>query len=211
MTITSDSTPTFPACPTYGFNVDPMILVKIVTLESGFERTSRKWAQARRTFAGMPVGTKPQRDIEAILYFYLAIGATEGAFRFKDWTDFKSCRLDDEPFRTDQPILVSSGSSPERYRLAKVYTVGAFTHTRYITRPIGSTITVANDSGIAQTDWTLDEATGFIVPGGTFTGTPSFWGGEFDVYCRFDGAFQVEIANFKIQTAQVNLIEKRER
>lgn len=206
----ADASPIFPACPTYGFTVDPLILVKIVTLESGFERTTRKWRQALRTYSGMPVGQKPQADIEAVMYFYLALGAMSTAFRFKDWTDYKSCVLDDEPTPIDQPVQVTTDQSPERYRLVKNYSAGGFTHTRTISRPRGETIRVANEHGVEQTDWNLDEATGYIVPGGTFAGIPTAWGGEFDVYCRFDGNFQIEISNFKIQTATVNLIEKRE-
>lgn len=209
--ITADSAVTFPLCPTYGFTVDPMILVKIIALESGFERTVRKWRQAKRTYSGVPTGARPQADIESILYFFLAVGATEGTFRFKDWTDYKTCRLGLTPSAIDQPI-VSNGESPALYRLSKAYSVGSFTHLRTIYRPIGATVLVANESGVTQSaaDWTLDEATGYIVPGIGFVGTPTFWGGEFDVLCRFDGAFQVEMSNFEIQTAHVNLIEKKQ-
>lgn len=210
--ITPDSTVLFPACPTYGFTVDPLILVKIVELESGFERSNRKWAQALRTYSGVPVGQRPERDIESIYYFYLAIGGMATPFRFKDYVDFKSCRLGADPTPVDQDI-VSNGASPPLYRLAKIYEISNLSMIRYITRPIGSTVMVANESGVEQDPslWTLDESTGFITVESGFDGIPSSWGGEFDVYCRFDGQFSVEITNHRIQSATVNIVEKREK
>jgi uncharacterized protein (TIGR02217 family) len=211
MPIQDDDAVTFPACPTYGFSVDPSILVKIVSREGGFERLDRKWAHPRRRYDGIPVGEKPQADIEEILHFFLAVGGMSTYFRFKDWTDYKSCSLDDEVTPLDQPFSFESGS-PGGYRLIKRYSIGPFTYDRPIYRPIGTTIRVANQSGTEQAEstWILQESTGLLAPLGTFTGTPTSWGGEFDVMVRFNAPFIPEISNFKIQKASVSLIEKRE-
>lgn len=212
MPIQTDSAVTFPACPTYGFSVDPTILVKIVGREGGFERLNRKWAHPIRKFDGVPVGEKPQADIEEILHFFLAIGGMSTYFRFKDWTDYKSCLLDDDPHFTDQPFTFEAGS-PGGYRLTKRYTIGPYVYNRPIYRPIGSTIRVCNQSGVEQdsSKFILQESTGLLAPIGGFTGTPSAWGGEFDVLVRFNAPFIPEISNFHIQRATVSLIEKRER
>lgn len=211
--ITADTTPDFPACPSYGFTVGPMIMVKVIGLDSGFERTVRKWQRAKRTFNGMPVGQRPEADIEQIYNFYLALGSSANPFRFRDIVDFKSCSISDDTSFDDQPIAVITADSPDSYRLAKIYTVGAFSMVRYITRPRGETIRISNTSRVEQPDstWTIDENTGFLTITGGFTGTPGFWGGEFDVLTRFDGVFEVTVSNYKIQTATVNLIEKLER
>lgn len=211
MTIQVDDTPVFPACPTYGFTVDPSILVKIVMREGGFERLDRKWDQALRKYDGVPTGEKPQADIEDILHFFLAIGGMSTYFRFKDWTDYKSCLLDEEISALDQPFVLEVGS-PGGYRLTKEYAVGTYTHLRPIRRPIADTIVVANESGVAQSsaNWILQESTGLLQPLPGFAGTPASWGGEFDVLVRFSAPFIPEISNFKIQRASVSLIEKRE-
>lgn len=206
-TITADTTPTFPICPAYGFTVDPFFLVKIITREGGFELVDRKWSQARREFNGVPLGDRVQEDIEQILYFWLAMGGMTTSFRFKDFTDFKSCKIGSTIAATDQP-LVSLGSS--QYQITKRYTVGSITHTRNIYRPIGSTLLVANEVGAVQSSWTLNEATGVITKGGGFSGTPTAAGFEFDVLCRFNGNFAPQISNLEIQSADVSLIEKRE-
>ena len=208
-TILPDTTPRFPICPAYGFSVDPYILVKIITREGGFELVDRKWAQARRVYDGTPLGDRVQEDIEAILYFWLAVGGTSGAFRFKDFTDYKSCRLAASIAAVDQP-LVLTGDSPTSYQLTKQYTYGALTHVRPIRRPVGETVVIANEVGAVQTDWTCDEATGIVTPGGSFAGTPTAAGFEFEVYCRFNSNFVPQIVNKEIQNAEVSIIEKRE-
>lgn len=209
--ITADPLPTFPHCPTYGFAVDPTILVKIVAREGGFESVTRKWAHPLRRFNGVPIGDSPEEDVERILYFWLAMGGTAGIFRFKDWTDYKSCLLADQPAAIDQPLVVNA-DSPGGYQLLKQYVFGSLTYERPITRPIGETILIANEVGAVQpgSSYTLDAATGLLAINGGFTGTPTSWGGEFDVRARFDGAFVPQISNFKIQRADVSIIEKRE-
>jgi uncharacterized protein (TIGR02217 family) len=88
--------------------------------------------------------------------------------------------------------------------------VGAFTHVRPIRRPVGSTVRIANEVGAEQSDWTLDEATGIVTPGGTFAGVPTAAGFEFDVLCRFNSSFAPSIVNHEIQNAEVSVIEIRE-
>lgn len=208
-TITPDTTPRFPTCPSYGFRADPFFLVKIIAREGGFELVDRKWSQARRTFDGVPMGDRVQEDIEDILYFWLAVGGMSGEFRFKDWTDYKSSRVGDSILATDQPLL-ELDTSPVTYQLVKQYTVGALTHTRHIKRPVGESLLVANEVGAEQDDWTLDEATGILTPGPTFAGTATAAGFHFEVLCRFNDSFAPQITNHEIQNAEVSLIEKRE-
>lgn len=210
--ITPDLSPIFPSCPTFGFSVKPRLLVKKTALESGRTLRDRKWAQGLRLYEGVPLGQRPQADIERALNFFWAIGGESILFRFKDWSDYKSCILDDDPDPLDQAFSLVSGS-PGGYRLVKAYTSGVFTEYRKITRPNGSTIRVANELGVEQaaSRWTIDESSGFLIPDGTFVGTPTTWGGEFYVPVAFDeGGTQFELTNHKIQSATVTLLEERD-
>lgn len=209
--ITTTLLPTFPGCPTYGFTSQPDYLVKIVTREGGYEKRDRKWQQALHRYEGMPMGERPQRDIEAIAEFFHGVGAQTHKFRFLDYADFKSCRLDDDASALDQPFITGPGS-PGAYQLVKVYPASpARTTTRVITQPNGGTIRVANEASIEQAagTWTIEEDTGLLVPGPGFAGVPTSWGGEFFVPCRFDGPLRVEISNFEIQSLACSLIEVR--
>jgi uncharacterized protein (TIGR02217 family) len=210
MTIIPDLAETFPGCPTYGFIPEPNLLVKITAREGGFERRDRKWSRFLWKYTGVPMGDQPQEDILDIYDFWLAMGAMWSGFRFKDWMDFQSCRISETPAATDQP-LEASADSPANFQLLKVYTTksGRTTQLREITRPIGSTIMIANDVGAPQTDWTLNEATGVVSIGEGFAGTPTSWGGQFDVWVRFDAQFNPTISNHEIMSVTVQLAEIR--
>lgn len=210
MTIVPDLAELFPTCPTFGFIAEPNYLVKITAREGGFERRQRVWARPLSKYTGVPTGDQPNDDIEELLEFWHAMGGMSSGFRFRDWIDYKSCRLGGTPAATDQPLILS-GDSPPSYRLIKQYVTksGRTTQEREITRPIGSTVVVANQLGVTQTDWTLDESTGLLTKGGTFTGTPHSWGGEFDVWCRFDAIFNPSISNLNVMNVTVQLAEIR--
>lgn len=209
-TITPDLAEVFPACPTYGFVAEPGWLVKIAAREGGYERRDLKWSRSLRKYTGVPTGDQPQDDIEDILDFWEAMNGFWQGFRFKDWMDYKSCRLRLTPAATDQPLVVS-GDSPASYRLVKNYATksGRTIQPREILRPIGSTIMIANDTGAVQSAWTLDESTGLVTIDGGFAGTPTSWGGEFDVWCRFDAQFNPTISDYQAMSVTVQLAEIR--
>lgn len=207
-TIIADTAERFPICPTFGFVAEPNYLVKITSREGGFERRDRKWARPLIKFTGVPMGDRPQRDVEQVLYFWHAMGGMWSGFRFKDQSDYKSCRLDANPAPTDMPLVVS-GDSPSSYRLMKQYVAGSTIQEREIVRPVGSTIRIANEVGVEQHDWTLHEATGLLTKGGTFSGTPTSWGGEFEVWVRFDAQFNPSFSTYQVMNVSVSLAEIR--
>ncbi|HUE18887.1 MAG TPA: DUF2460 domain-containing protein [Stellaceae bacterium] len=212
-TIIPDIAEVFPTCPTFGFIAEPNYLVKITAREGGYERRQRVWAMPLSKYTGVPSGDQPSEDIEILLDFWNAMGGMSSGFRFKDWIDYKSCHTSQTPTALDQP-LVLSGDSPVSYRLVKQYSTlsGRTIQQRYIQRPIGSTVLVANALGVTQEDWSLDESTGLLTPGGTFSGVPTRWGGEFDVWCRFDAIFNPSITDWgtnAVMNVTVQLAEIR--
>jgi uncharacterized protein (TIGR02217 family) len=206
--ITADPALVFPACPTFGFKGEPNYLVKITSREGGYERRQRVWSRPLYKYTSVPLGSQSQDDIENVLYFWHAVGGMSNGFRFQDQVDYKSCRLSATPAVTDQP-LESLADSPGRYVLCKQYQIGSVIQQREILRPIGSTIMIGNEDGEPQTDWTLDESCGLVIPGETFAGTPYCWGGEFHVWVRFDGQLSPEFSNYEIMNLEVQMTELR--
>jgi uncharacterized protein (TIGR02217 family) len=209
---TADPMPRFPQCPTFGFRTSPDYLVKIIARESGFERRDLKWSQAIRTYTAVPVGPRPQADMEAVQAFYLAISGFFTIFRFKDWTDYQSCSIDATPAPDDQLLSIPAGS-PSVYQLAKTYTAGALVLVRAITRPVGSSVMIANEAGEQQdaSTWSLDESTGLVTPLSSFNGTPGSWGGSFEVPVRFDSVPEIEVVDFQIQHYYQPVVLKEDR
>jgi uncharacterized protein (TIGR02217 family) len=211
VTLIADQMPTFPRCPTFGFACVPQILAKVVEREGGYERVVRKWDQPLRQFNSVPLGQQSEADMHEVLKFHLALGGISTAFRFTDYTDFKSCDIGASIAPTDQPLVLEVGS-PGGFQLWKRYTFGALEHLRRIYRVDGSTFRVANELGTEQdaSRWTLDEGRGLLIPGGTFSGTPTSWGGEFAVKARFAQDPEFEISNYRIQRVDCQIREKRE-
>lgn len=200
----------FPECPSYGFNVQPKYLVKIVIREGGYERADRRWARPLITLTAVPVGDRDEADVQSILYFWHAMGGRRTTFLFKDWTDYKSCPTQTTLTALDQPLVaVTLADSSTAYQLTKQYVVTPHTQSREITQPKGDTVVVANNSGASQTDFTIDESTGLLKPGGSFSGTPFTWGGEFYIPVRFDSELDAEVADQHIQSVTFTLQEKR--
>jgi len=207
--ILADTAPLFPRCPTFGFTMQPDYLVKITQREGGFERRDRKWARPLHQYSTVPM-VQQQADIEAVLNFWHVVGGRSTGFRFKDWADFTSGSIDNTPTALDQPFTFIPGS-PGGYQMTKRYQVGSMVLDRFIYRPVGSTIRVANDAGVEQaaSRWTVDESSGYLTPGAGFVGTPGTWGGEFTVYVRFNSDLQIQITDFKIQSVNFALQELR--
>lgn len=207
----------FPECPGYGFSTNPMYLVNLVIRNDGFERADRRWARPLLTFTASPFAARDEATIQAILYFWHAMGGRKGQFIFKDWTDYKSCMTYQTPARTDAPLVARTMSdSSTAYQLQKRYEIfsddsgfAPVTQLREITKPVASTILIANAAGTNQTDFTIDEEHGLVKPGGSFSGVPTTWGGQFNVPARFNSELNMTIVDKQVQGVSFTVLEKR--
>lgn len=208
-TITADTMAKLPERVSYGFTASPNYRSRASEREGGFERINRVWARPLLYITSARLEDTPITNVETVLAFFHAMGGQASYFRCKDHTDYQSCGVQSTPSRLDQPLVLKTGSSTE-WQLCKNYTAGSITQRREIYKPIGSTILIANGGGVLQTDWTLDEATGILTKGGGFSGTPTTWGGQFDVEVRFmNDMLDVAIQNYGSRDTSFVLREKR--
>jgi uncharacterized protein (TIGR02217 family) len=203
----------FPACPSFGFTVQPDYSVTIIERASGLRTVNRNWYYPLHIYTAVPIGERPQDDIHRILRFWHAHGGQSGRFLFFDYVDFKSpVSIDDDPLPTDQP-LVEVLDSPGGFQLVKLYEDDEAIHQqqRLIRRPIPGTIRVANSVGAEQPSgtWSLDYDTGILTPEGGFAGTPATWGGQFYVPVMFETKPEFSVTNRQIQQTGFSLREVR--
>lgn len=188
----------FPAGLSFGSTGGPERRTEIVTLNSGFEERNSPWEHARRRYdAG--VAMRSTDDLEAVIAFFEARSARLYGFRWKDWTDFKSCLPSREPAFEDQEIAV--GDSVTRVvPLSKTYRSGDTRYCRAITKPIEGTVSV----GVAGAEvfegehFDVDYATGLVslyeAPPEESLVTAGF---AFDVPVRFDtDRLEMSMASF---------------
>lgn len=202
----------FPANLSFGSVGGPERKTEIVTLSNGFEERNTPWAHSRRRYdAGF--GMRSLNDIEALLSFFEARQGQLYAFRWKDWSDFKSSPSDREIEFEDQIIGEGDGEATE-FQLTKTYFSGVQSYARPISKPVlGSVrIGVQGDLQTDTVDYELDETKGRISfasppgPGAIITA-----GFEFDVPVRFDtDNIQISVASFKAgEVPNVPIVEIR--
>lgn len=205
--------PRFPLPPNYGYIAAPRLLTHVASVQSGRTNRNRVWQYPLQLFT-CTVGPRAQNLIEDLREFWYAVGGREVGFRFKDYADFKSCRLGQTPSALDQPAIRQDGS-PQSWQLFKRYSKGGREQYRPIQKPTG-TILVAADGELqtAGVDYGIDMTTGVLTPiGGAWDGSPEpviTWGGEFDVPVWFqDEEFPVLLENLRVQTVSFALKEER--
>jgi uncharacterized protein (TIGR02217 family) len=202
--------PRFPGCPRLGLVSDPEYSVTPVRTAGGWETRNLNWAQplTRVTITVGP-GDRLADDIQELLEFWHAVGGSAMGFRYKDWSDYKSCRIGNTPSQHDQPLVWIAGDT---YQLTKRYTAGAQSRDRAIRKPVAGTILI-DDDGVLKTettDYTVDYTTGIVTLNFTPVSTGDLtWGGEYDIPVRFDSGFPVEQLLRTMQSVSFTLQEIR--
>jgi uncharacterized protein (TIGR02217 family) len=189
----------FPANLSFGSVGGPERRTEIVTLANGFEERNTPWAHSRRRYdAG--VSLRSLDDVEALIAFFEARRGQLFGFRWKDWSDFKSCQPSKTPSAADQNIGMGDGERVS-FALSKTYQSGSESYTRPIVKPVIGTVLVAiaGDPKVETIEFSVDTTTGAIVfPTPPDPGVEITAGFEFDVPVRFDtDRIQTSVESFK--------------
>jgi uncharacterized protein (TIGR02217 family) len=202
----------FPANLSLGSVGGPERRTEVVTLSNGYEERNTPWAHSRRRYdAG--AGMRSLDDIAALVAFFEARSGMLHGFRWKDWTDWKSCVPSGLPAWDDQRIGTGDGVEVT-FQLIKRYASGAQEYDRPIVKPVSGTVLagVGGAERVAGVDFEVDLATGRVTfaappePGAAVTA-----GFEFDVPVRFDtDAIQVSVDAFHAgEVPAVPIVELR--
>ncbi|MEM8773438.1 MAG: DUF2460 domain-containing protein [Pseudomonadota bacterium] len=202
----------FPASLSFGSIGGPERLTEVVTLANGFEERNTPWQHSRRRYdAG--VAMRNFDDIEVLIAFFEARQGQINAFRWKDWTDYKSGLSTQDVRFDDQDIGFGDGAA-DTIQLVKIYRSGENTYKRPISKPVANTVKVGVD-GVELTEgsqFNVDTTTGIITfdqPVGA--GLQITAGYEFDVPVRFDiDRIYTSLASFQAgEVPNVPIVEVR--
>jgi uncharacterized protein (TIGR02217 family) len=148
-----------------------------------------------------------------VIGFFEARSGQLHGFRWKNWSDYKSCAPSAPVADEDQ--LIGTGDGVQRvFHLQKSYRSGLQTYVRPIRKPVLGTVVVAieGDAKVEGVEFTVDPTTGEV----TFTLPPEFGarvtaGFEFDVPVRFDtDQIQTSVASFNAgEVPKVPVVEVR--
>jgi uncharacterized protein (TIGR02217 family) len=202
----------FPANLSFGSVGGPERRTEIVTLANGFEERNTPWEHSRRRYdAG--VGLRSLDDVETLIAFFEARTGQLHGFRWKDWSDFKSCSPTKSPGPEDQLIGIGD-SSTTVFHLKKTYQSGQQSYTRPILKPVRGSVLVAvsEDPKVETLEFSVNYDTGAII----FVDPPHIdtrvtAGFEFDVPVRFGtDQIQTSVASFKAgEVPTVPIVEIR--
>ncbi len=202
----------FPANVSFGSQGGPERLTEIVSLANGFEERNTPWEHSRRRYdAGF--GLRSLEDMDALLAFFEARRGQLYGFRWKDWSDYKSCGGNAVIGNGDQQIGYGNGVQTA-FQLIKTYRSGNETYVRPIRKPVFGSVVVAiaGDAKVEGTEFNVDSTTGlisFVVPPDINALITA--GFEFDVPARFDtDKVQTSIASFRAgELPTVPIVEVR--
>lgn len=189
----------FPANLSFGSTGGPERRTEVVTLANGFEERNTPWQHSRRRFdAG--VSMRSLDDVETLIAFFEARQGQLHGFRWKDWSDYKSCLPSQEVDYRDQVIAIGDGETLS-FPLIKTYASGAQSYARPVTKPVLGTVRVGVEDDELQDGlhYSVDVTTGVV----TFATAPNTGmeitaGFEFDVPVRFDtDRIQTSVASFR--------------
>ncbi|WP_338551024.1 DUF2460 domain-containing protein [Roseovarius phycicola] len=202
----------FPASLSFGSIGGPERYTDVVTLANGFEERNTPWRHSRRRYdAG--VAMRSLDDIETLIAFFEARQGQIYGFRWKDWTDYKSCPALGEIAYEDQ-IIGTGDDVTDAFQLIKTYRSGETSYARPITKPVDGTVRVGlgGDAQQEGVHYSVDVTTGVV----TFahpvnTGVPITAGFEFDVPVRFDtDRIHTSLASFQAgEVPNVPIVEVR--
>lgn len=175
----------FPLTIALASTAGPEFSTDVTETAGGWEKRNQNWAGARLRF-NVASGVKTRADYEELLAFFYGRAGRAYGFRFRDWSDHKSCDVDAVPAHDDQLIGTGDGAN-QFFQLRKAYVSGPVTYHRKISRPVPGTVLIGL-GGIEQiSGWSVDATNGrvtFDVPPGP--GVQVSAGYVFDVPARFD-------------------------
>lgn len=202
----------FPASISFGSVGGPERRTDIVSLSSGFEERNTPWAHSRRHYdAG--IGMRSLDDIATLISFFEARHGQIYGFRWKDWSDYKSC-LPSKTIDHEDQVLGTGDGITRNWRLVKTYSSGGQSYQRPIVKPVEGSIRVGiqGEQQFEQVHFIVDHSTGvlqFEMP--PAKGLQITAGYEFDVPVRFDtDRIQTSVASFKAgDVPNIPIIEVR--
>ncbi len=202
----------FPASLSFGSVGGPERRTEVVTLANGYEERNTPWAHSRRRYdAGL--GLRSLDDLEMLIAFFEARTGKLHGFRWRDWSDYKSCTPSGTVSADDQDIGIGDGVTI-LFQLQKTYVSGLQSYVRPIRKPVAGTVQIAlaGDPKVEGLEYSVNPETGevtFVLP--PALGARVQAGFEFDVPVRFDtDALQTSVASFQAgDVPSVPIVEVR--
>jgi len=150
-------TPRFPEDISEGATVGPSFQTSITVNDGGYEQRNSRWQDSLHEF-DVGHGVKTQAQLDVLKSFFINTQGMRTAFRFKDWSDY-------DVSTSESDMTYDVGGA---FQLGKVYTTGALTKTRALTKIVDSGYTIYRDAvlqteGAGAGEYAIDTTTGIVT------------------------------------------------
>lgn len=132
----------FPVNVSQGARGGPRRKTQIVALSNGDEERNASWLNSRREY-DVAYGVRNADALASVVAFFEARNGMLYGFRFKDWSDYKSCSPLGTIAGTDQPLGTGDGATTV-FQLQKAYSSGPTSWLRAINKPVDGTVLVTS-------------------------------------------------------------------
>ena len=148
-------TPRFPDRISLRMEGGPTWSTKVVILSSGYEQRNIEWSAARMRY-NIGVAITSQTELDEIISWMRCLRGRGHGFRIKDPIDYSAT--------TSEGYVgtAGTGDGTPTGQMYKVYSVGALSETRLISKPVTGTCTFYVD-GVADSGASLDTTTGIVT------------------------------------------------
>jgi len=150
----------FPETISQGSSGGPSFSTDVIVTKSGFEVRNINWSEELNKYQALHENMTAS-EFEAVLLFHKSMRGRAYGFRFKDWGDYKSCSILEDPTPTDQTIGAGDGSTAT-FQLVKVDDNG-FAYSRDIKKPVSGTVLISIDDVAFISGWAVDTTTGIVT------------------------------------------------
>lgn len=201
-------TPSFPETIALGSSGGPQYSTNIVEVRSGKELRNQAWAFPRHRY-NVGFGANTSAKLDELREFHHAMIGRFNGFRFKDFNDWTSAASMNIAISDTDQIIGTGDAAEVDFQLVKIYTVGALSLTRNITKPVTGTVVISLDDVSQGSGWTVDTTTGIVTfsvaPGSSVVVKAGF---QFDVPVRFDNdVLQISQISPGFEQATIGLVE----
>lgn len=170
--------PRFPESISEGAAGGPSFRTAVFESHDGTEQRGVMWRLPRHRY-NVALGIRTANEMDTVADFFYTVRGRFVGFRYKDWNDYEI---------VNGNIGTGDGATTD-YQIVKKYTVGTYTFTRNIFKPVSGTLVVKvnNVTQTLTTDYTINYDTGIVSFVVAPTSThPIVVSCEFDVPVRLD-------------------------
>lgn len=204
--------PRFPTTLSYHSSGGPMWKTQVVQTTSGREQRIQTWQDALRRWDAM-AGVKTDAQIDELQAWFLIAAGMANGFRFKDWKDYSASSNNGVGIVNATGL----GNGTTAGQLYKRYTIGSYSYTRKIVKPVAGTVSVFKNGtaltiGSGTNQFQLNTSTGIVTFYGAAPASSDVltWSGEFDVPARFDtDTFSASYEELNASSVSLPIVEIR--